>query len=73
VLAAAREWAGRLASGPGLSIGLTKMMVSSEWNLDVVAAVEAEAAAQALMMMGADHRAFFDAFKEKRKPEFTGR
>jgi enoyl-CoA hydratase/carnithine racemase len=73
VLAAAREWAGRLASGPGLSIGMTKMMVNNEWNLDVVAAVEAEAQAQALMMMGADHRAFYEAFNEKRKPDFTGR
>jgi enoyl-CoA hydratase/carnithine racemase len=73
VAAVAREWAVRLASGPGLSIGLTKMMVNSEWSLDVVAAVEAEAQAQALMMMGSDHRAFYEAFKEKRKPAFTGR
>ncbi|MBI1802623.1 MAG: enoyl-CoA hydratase family protein, partial [Chloroflexi bacterium] len=63
VVRAAREWAARLASGPTLATGLTKLMVNHEWNLDVVAAVEAEAQAQALMMMGADHRAFFDAFK----------
>ena len=73
VLPAAREWAERLAAGPTLAIGLTKMMVNNEWNMDVVSAVEAEAQAQALMMMGEDHRAFYEAFKEKRKPEFKGR
>jgi len=73
VLSAAREWAERLASGPTFAIGMTKMMVNNEWNMDVVSAVEAEAQAQALMMMGEDHRAFYEAFKEKRKPEFKGR
>ncbi|MGH2523682.1 MAG: enoyl-CoA hydratase family protein [Anaerolineales bacterium] len=73
VLPAAREWAERLADGPAFSIGMTKMMVNNEWNMDVVSAVEAEAQAQALMMMGEDHRAFYEAFKEKQKPKFTGR
>ena len=73
VLSTAREWAERLASGPTYSIGMTKTLVNNEWNMDVVSAVEAEAQAQALMMMGEDHRAFFEAFKEKRKPEFKGR
>lgn len=73
VLPAAREWATRLAAGPTFAIGLTKMMVNNEWNMDVVSAVEAEAQAQALMMMGEDHRAFYEAFKEKQKPEFKGR
>ncbi len=73
VLPAARQWAARLAAGPTLSIGMTKLMVNSEWAMDVAAAVEAEAQAQALMMMGQDHRAFYEAFKEKRPPEFQGR
>jgi enoyl-CoA hydratase/carnithine racemase len=73
VMNAAREWAERLAAGPTFSIGMTKVMVNNEWNMDVVAAVEAEAQAQALMMMGKDHRAFYEAFREKRKPEFQGR
>ena len=34
--------------------------------------IEAEAQAQALMLMGKDHRAFYEAFKEKRPPRFTG-
>jgi enoyl-CoA hydratase/carnithine racemase len=73
VLEAAQEWAQRLAHGPTFSIGMTKALVNNEWTMDVVSAVEAEAQAQALMMMGEDHRAFFEAFKEKRKPEFRGR
>ena len=73
VLPTAREWAERLAHGPTLSSGMTKIMVNNEWSMDVVSAVEAEAQAQALMMMGQDHRAFYEAFKEKRKPEFRGR
>jgi enoyl-CoA hydratase/carnithine racemase len=52
---------------------MTKTLVNNEWNMDVASAVEAEAQAQALMMMGEDHRAFYEAFKEKRKPEFKGR
>jgi len=73
VLPAAREWAERLAHGPTHAIGMTKTLVSNEWAMDVVSAVEAEAQAQALMMMGEDHRAFYEAFKEKRKPDFKGR
>ncbi len=73
VLPLARELAERLASGPTLSLGVTKMMVNNEWNMDLISALESEAQAQALMMMGQDHRAFYEAFKEKRKPEFQGR
>ncbi len=71
--ATARELAVRLANGPTYSLGMTKLMVNNEWTMDIHAALEAEAQAQALMMMGADHRAFYEAFKEKRKPEFGGR
>ena len=73
VLPLAREWAERLAQGPTFSIGMTKTLVNNEWNMDVSSAVEAEAQAQALMMMGEDHRAFYEAFVAKRKPEFKGR
>jgi enoyl-CoA hydratase/carnithine racemase len=69
----ARQWAERLAHGPTFALGMTKTLVNNEWNMDVASAVEAEAQAQALMMMGEDHRAFYEAFKEKRKPEFKGR
>ena len=73
VLAEARSLALRLANGPTYAQGLTKLMVNNEWTMDLGAALEAEAQAQALMMMGADHRAFFEAFREKRPPVFQGR
>jgi enoyl-CoA hydratase/carnithine racemase len=73
VLSTTRQLAQRLAAGPALSLGLTKMMVNAEWTMDAISALESEAQAQALMMMGADHRAFYEAFQQKRKPEFIGR
>ena len=73
VLPTALEWASRLARGPSLALGMTKRLVNDEWNMDLIASLESEAQAQALMMMGDDHRAFYEAFTEKRAPEFTGR
>ena len=72
VVDAALEWARALAEGPSLALSMTKRMISNEMNMDIVAAVEAEAQAQALLLQGKDHRAFYDAFLEKRKPRFTG-
>jgi hypothetical protein len=42
-------------------------------GMDLVAAVEAEAQAQALLLMGEDHRIFYEAFTAKQKPQWTGR
>jgi enoyl-CoA hydratase/carnithine racemase len=67
------QWARRLADGPTLALGMTKRMLNNELSLDLVSAIEAEAQAQALLLMGADHRAFFEAFTAKEKPHFTGR
>jgi enoyl-CoA hydratase/carnithine racemase len=73
VLPTARALAERLVNGPTYALGLTKLMVNNEWTMDLGNALESEAQAQALMMMGADHRAFFEAFREKRTPVFKGR
>lgn len=73
VLPVARELAARLASGPTYALGMTKLQVNNEWTMDINAAMESEAQAQGLMMMGQDHRAFYEAFREKRKPKFKGR
>ena len=40
---------------------------------DLASAIEAEAQAQALLLIGDDHREFHRAWTEKRKPEWTGR
>lgn len=73
LLNTAHEWAQRLARGPSLALGLTKRMLANEQSMDLAAAIEAEAQAQALLLMGQDHRRFYDAFVAKQKPDFTGR
>lgn len=69
----AHEWAHRLAQGPALALGMTKRMVTNELSMDLDSAIEAEAQAQALMLLGDDHRIFYEAFTAKQKPTFTGR
>src|SRR5579863_608829 len=58
LLPAAHAWARRLAEGPTLAISMTKHMLTREINMDLVSAIEAEAQAQALLLMGEDHRIF---------------
>lgn len=69
----ARAWALRLAKGPSLALGMTKRMIANEAHMDLIGAVEAEAQAQALLMMAEDHRRFYEAYRDKRPPEFVGR
>ena len=73
LLPAANAWAKRLAQGPTFAISMTKHMINHELSMDLISAIEAEAQAQALMLMGDDHRLFYEAFKAKEKPKFTGR
>lgn len=73
LLPKAQEWAKWLAHGPTLAISMTKQMLNQELSMDLVSAIEAEAQAQALLLMGEDHRRFYEAFKAKEKPSFTGR
>jgi enoyl-CoA hydratase/carnithine racemase len=73
LLSTACQWAVRLAQGPTLAISMTKHMLNAEQSMDLVSALEVEAQAQALMLMGEDHRRFYEAFQAKEKPTFTGR
>jgi enoyl-CoA hydratase/carnithine racemase len=73
LLPTAQSWAARLAAGPTTAIGLTKQMLNNEWHMDLASAIEAEAQAQALMLMGQDHRIFYESFKDKTQPKFSGR
>ncbi len=70
LLSSAHQWAKRLADGPTLAISMTKRMLNQELHMDLVSAIEAEAQAQALLLMGDDHRKFYEAFQNKTKPEF---
>ena len=73
LLPAAQTWAKRLSKGPTLAISMTKHMLNHELSMDLASAIEAEAQAQALLLMGEDHRRFYEAFKAKEKPTFIGR
>src|SRR6266567_3358444 len=67
LLGSAHNWARRLAQGPIFAISMTKQMINRELNMDLVAAIEAEAQAQALLLMGDDHRKFYEAFKARQQ------
>jgi enoyl-CoA hydratase/carnithine racemase len=73
LLTTAYEWARRLTHGPAFALAMTKRMINNEWSMDLLAALEAEAQAQALMLMGEDHRRFYEAFLAKAQPTFVGR
>ncbi len=73
VLDEAMALARRLADGPGLALGMTKKMVWHEWPMDLDAAIEQEAQAQALLLRAHDHREFYNAWMEQRPPRFLGR
>jgi enoyl-CoA hydratase/carnithine racemase len=72
LLDATMEWARRLADGPTLALSMTKRMLLHELQMDFASGIEAEAQAQALLLRGKDHRAFYEAFREKREPRFAG-
>jgi hypothetical protein len=48
-------------------------MINNEWTMELDSAIEAEAQAQALMLMGFDHREFLASYREKRPVKFEGR
>ena len=73
LLSTAQTLAKRLANGPTFAISMTKHMLNHELSMDLASAIEAEAQAQALLLMGEDHRRFFEAFQAKEKPKFIGK
>ena len=70
---AAQALARRLADGPTLAHSMTKRLLNNELAMDLSSAIESEAVAQALLLRADDHRAFYDAWREGKPPEFTGR
>ena len=61
-----------LASGPTFAHGITKTQLNQEWNVSLETAIEMEAQAQAICMATNDFRRAFEAFSEKRQPQFKG-
>ena len=72
VLAHAQSVAQKLAAGPNFAHGITKTMLHREWSMDIDTAIEAEAQAQAICMATKDFTRAFEAFANKRQPEFQG-
>jgi enoyl-CoA hydratase/carnithine racemase len=68
----ARDLARSLASGPTFAHGITKTQLGTEWAVSLETAIEMEAQAQAICMATNDFRRAFEAFAEKRTPEFKG-
>ena len=68
----ARALARSLAEGPGFAHGMTKKLLHQEWAMDLDTAIEAEAQAQAICMQTQDFRRAYEAFSQKRRPEFKG-
>ena len=68
----ATEWAHKLAAGPAFAHSMTKQMIESEHTMPLVAAIEAEAQAQAIYMQHPDFGEAHSAFKEKRPARFKG-
>ena len=67
---ATREFAERLARGPAFALGKTKEMLNRELHMDLQAALESEAQAQAICMQHPDYREAYEAFVAKRTAKF---
>ncbi|MBB4065917.1 enoyl-CoA hydratase family protein [Gellertiella hungarica] len=61
-----------LAEGPYFAHTMTKTMLNQEWAMGLEELIESEAQAQAICMATQDFRRAFEAFAEKRRPEFKG-
>jgi enoyl-CoA hydratase/carnithine racemase len=72
VLPAAEALARTLADGPTFAHAMTKKLLHQEWAMDLDAAIDAEAEAQAICMETEDFRRAYRAFIDKRKPVFEG-
>ncbi len=70
---AAQALARQLADGPALAHAQTKALLTAELDMPLSAAVEMDAATQALLMNGEDYAEFHAAFTEKRSPKWRGR
>jgi len=70
VLEQALKLARKLARGPSFGLEVTKMMLLREASMDIESALASETEIQAACMEDANFREAYDAFMEKRKPEF---
>jgi enoyl-CoA hydratase/carnithine racemase len=71
-LAEARAMASDLARGPSVAHAVTKKQLDAEWHVSIEEALEMEAQAQARCMETSDFKRAYEAFANKRAPEFQG-
>lgn len=72
VMAEAHALADELARGPRIAHALTKRQLEAEWNVSLDEALEMEARVQAHCMQTNDFKRAYEAFANKRQPEFKG-
>ena len=72
ILGEAQALARSLAEGPTFAHAMTKTLLHQEWAMDLDAAIEAEAQAQAICMQTGDFHRAYEAFAAKRPPRFEG-
>lgn len=70
LVTATNSLAERFAKGPGFALAKTKEMLNRELNMNLEAALECEAQAQAICMQHPDYREAYEAFVAKREPKF---
>jgi enoyl-CoA hydratase/carnithine racemase len=68
--ATTQELAERLAQGPAFALAKTKELLDREAHMNLEAALECEAQAQAICMQHPDYREAYEAFVEKRAAKF---
>ncbi|HXS50871.1 MAG TPA: enoyl-CoA hydratase family protein [Sphingomicrobium sp.] len=72
VMADAYALADQLAKGPSIAHCITKRQLDSEANMSINEALEADARVQARCMETNDFKRAYEAFSNKRQPEFKG-
>ena len=68
--ATTRDLAERLAQGPAFALAKTKELLDREAHMNLDAALECEAQAQAICMQHPDYREAYEAFVDKRAAKF---
>ncbi|ATW52640.1 enoyl-CoA hydratase [Streptomyces peucetius subsp. caesius ATCC 27952] len=69
----AREWSGRLATGPTRALALAKHLINTSLDADRATSFAAEAMSQELNMATRDAQEGVASFLERRTPRFEGR